>query len=459
MSSDEYSIRVGDLSKRYEIYSQPADRLRQMLLPRVQRALHKAPRAYFNEFWALRGVSFDVRRGETVGIVGRNGSGKSTLLQMICGTLEPTLGSISVHGRIAALLELGAGFNPEFTGRENVRLSGLLYGLSDDELHERYDAILEFAEIGDFINQPVKTYSSGMYVRLAFAVAINVSPDILVIDEALSVGDEAFQRKCFARIEKIRESGATVLFVSHAAGTVIELCNRALLLDAGELIYEGAPKLAISRYHKLLYAPRDMAASVRARIQEENLAARTDAMAEGAKADPVTPDVASVAPSERAYLDEGMVPKSTVRYEQRGALISQPCVTTESGKRVNVLQGGGDYIYSYGVTVHKPVSGLRFGMAIRTTTGFALGGCTTAANAGEGIPADSDEQYVVKFRFRALLAPGVYFLNAGVTAVEPEGEVFLDRIIDAVMVRIMPDSHRLATEWVDFDVQPQLERG
>lgn len=459
MSSDEFSICVDDLSKRYEIYSQPADRLRQMLLPRVQRALRKPPQAYFNEFWALRGASFNVRRGETVGIVGRNGSGKSTLLQMICGTLEPTLGHISVHGRIAALLELGAGFNPEFTGKENVRLSGLLYGLSEDELRERYDAILEFAEIGGFINQPVKTYSSGMYVRLAFAVAINVSPDILVVDEALSVGDEAFQRKCFARIEKIRKSGATVLFVSHAAGTVIELCNRAILLDAGELIYQGVPKLAISRYHKLLYAPKDMAASVRERIREENLAVKTETAIDGSEVKTMPSEGATSTQSERAYLDEGMVPKSTVHYEQRGALISQPCVTTESGRPVNVLLGGGDYIYSFGVTIHKAVSGLRFGMAIRTTTGFALGGATTAANAGEGIAAEPDQQYIAKFRFRALLAPGVYFLNAGVTAVEPEGDVFLDRIVDAVMVRIMPDNHRLATEWVDFDVQPELERG
>ena len=256
MSSEDSSIQVKDLSKRYEIYSQPADRLKQMVLPRMQRAIRRPSRAYFNEFWALRDVSFNVRRGETIGIVGRNGSGKSTLLQMICGTLTPTLGEVTVNGRIAALLELGAGFNPEFTGHENVRLSGLLYGLSEEELRNRYDAILDFAEIGNFIDQPVKTYSSGMYVRLAFAVAINVSPDILVVDEALSVGDEAFQRKCFARIDAIRKAGATILFVSHAASTVSELCNRALLLDHGELLTQGPPKYVVSRYQKLLYSRR-----------------------------------------------------------------------------------------------------------------------------------------------------------------------------------------------------------
>src|SRR5690348_17405177 len=271
MSSEDFSIRVEGLSKRYEIYSQPAHRLKQMILPRAQRAMRRSARTYFNEFWALRDVGFDVRKGETVGIVGRNGSGKSTLLQMICGTLNPTLGTIAVNGRVAALLELGAGFNPEFTGRESVRLSGLLYGLSERELNARFDAILDFAGIGDFIDQPIKTYSSGMYVRLAFSVAINVSPDVLVVDEALSVGDEAFQRKCFARINAIRDAGATVLFVSHAAGTVVELCDRAILLDRGEMIADGAPRFVVPRYHKLLYAPTGKAAAVREAIKQESI--------------------------------------------------------------------------------------------------------------------------------------------------------------------------------------------
>ncbi|HEY3521916.1 MAG TPA: ABC transporter ATP-binding protein [Rhodanobacteraceae bacterium] len=429
-----------------------------MVLPRVQRAVRRPARNYFSEFWAVRDVSFDVRKGETVGIVGRNGSGKSTLLQMICGTLTPTLGTIAVKGRVAALLELGAGFNPEFTGRESVRLSGLLYGLSEQELNARFDAIVDFAGIGDFIDQPIKTYSSGMYVRLAFSVAINVSPDILVIDEALSVGDEAFQRKCFARIEAIREAGATVLFVSHAAGTVIELCDRAILLDGGELLAQGPPKTIVSRYHKLLYAPAHAVASIRDQIRG------------AASPSECEPDIASIdarcrthagntsllLPDE-SWLDEGLVPRSTLRYAGRGATIEQPCVTNDHGRRVNVLRAGGEYIYSFNVTIQKPSLGVRFGMAIKTITGYALGGATTAANAGEGLVTSPGEEYRVRFRFRALLAPGVYFLNAGVTAAEPEGEVFLDRIIDAVMIRIMPDRGRLATELVDFDVQPDVE--
>lgn len=459
MSSEELSVRVDHISKRYEIYAQPIDRLKQMVLPRLRRSARMSERAYFGEFWALRDVDFEVRRGETIGIVGRNGSGKSTLLQIICGTLSPTEGEVKVNGRIAALLELGAGFNPEFTGRENIRLSGLLYGLSEGELLERYDDILKFAEIGDFINQPVKTYSSGMYVRLAFAIAINVSPDILVIDEALSVGDESFQRKCFARIEKIRESGATILFVSHSAGTVIELCNKALLLDTGELLVQGSPKHVISRYHKLLYAPVETTAKLRAAIRSESSGGDADghAVVETAQTSPLDEKDGADALSEEAYLDEGLVPKSTMSYERRGARIDAPAVYTVSQRKVNVLRGNGEYAYSFRVAFDKHAAGVRFGMAIKTISGLALGGCATASNPADGLNVEPGQTYVARFRFRALLAPGVYFLNAGITAVEPEGDIFLDRIIDAVMIRIMPDSRRLATEFVDFDMQPEVE--
>lgn len=458
MSSEDLSIRVDRLSKRYEIYAQPVDRLKQMVLPRLRRTMHMPENTYFNEFWALRDVSFEVRRGETIGIVGRNGSGKSTLLQVICGILTQTHGEVQVNGRIAALLELGAGFNPEFTGRENVRLTGLLYGLSEEELLERNDAILEFAEIGNFLDQPVKTYSSGMYVRLAFAIAINVSPDILVIDEALSVGDESFQRKCFARIEKIRESGATVLFVSHSAGTVIELCNRALLLDRGELLAQGSPKHVISHYHKLIYAPVDTVATLREAIRAEDPGSDENILVEAIQTRSLenTKDIDAL--SEEAYLDEGLVPKSTVSYEKRGATIETPSVFTGGKRRVNVLRGSGEYVYSFRATFEKHAMGVRFGMAIKTVSGLALGGGTTAANPADGLHVKPGQAYVVRFRFRALLAPGVYFLNAGVTAAEPEGDVFLDRIIDAVMIRIMPNSRRLATEFVDFDMQPEVEQ-
>lgn len=247
MSSDELTISVESLGKKYDIYAQPVDRLKQMILPRMARLMGRSDLRFHREFWALRDVSFSVRRGETVGIIGRNGSGKSTLLQMICGTLHPTQGEVRTFGRIAALLELGAGFNPEFTGEENVYLSGLLYGIPEAELRKRFDSILAFADIGDFIKQPVKTYSSGMYVRLAFSIAAHVDADTLVIDEALSVGDIRFTQKCMRFLREFQKHG-TLLFVSHDTGAVTNLCDRAVWLDRGELILDGATREVVEAY-------------------------------------------------------------------------------------------------------------------------------------------------------------------------------------------------------------------
>lgn len=221
MSSDT-AIEVSGLGKCYLVYEKPAHRLLQMLW--------RGRRKYYREFWATKGVNFRIMRGETIGIIGRNGAGKSTLLQMICGTVDQTEGEISVNGKVAALLELGTGFNPEFTGRENVYLSGALYGLTSGQVDERFDAICTFADIGEFIDRPLKTYSSGMFVRLAFAVIVHVDADILVIDEALSVGDAYFQQKCMRYLESFQRRGGTLLFVSHDMGAVTALCESAILL-------------------------------------------------------------------------------------------------------------------------------------------------------------------------------------------------------------------------------------
>ena len=233
MSSKEIVISVKNLSKYYEIYEQPIDRLKQFLLPRIQKFFGKKPKKYLREFLALNDISFNVKKGETVGIIGKNGSGKSTLLQIICGTLSPTNGVVEITGRVAGLLELGSGFNPEFTGRENVYINAGILGLTKKETDNRLEEIVSFADIGEFIDRPVKTYSSGMYVRLAFSVAVHVDADILIVDEALSVGDAFFQAKCISRMRKIVDSGTTVLFVSHDINSVKALCNRTLWLDHG----------------------------------------------------------------------------------------------------------------------------------------------------------------------------------------------------------------------------------
>lgn len=252
MSSEPVVISARSLGKQYLTYQSPGDRLKQFVLPRLQRAVGLSPRAYFSEFSALADVSFDIRRGETVGIIGRNGSGKSTLLQILCGTLAPTSGSVQVDGRVAALLELGAGFNPEFTGRENVYLNGSLLGLTRDQIDERFDSIASFADIGSFIEQPVKTYSSGMFVRLAFAVVAHVDADVLIIDEALAVGDAYFTQKCFRFLRAFIDRG-TLLFVSHDSAAIKNLCARALLLERGRITADGAPKMVTEKYLAALY--------------------------------------------------------------------------------------------------------------------------------------------------------------------------------------------------------------
>ena len=238
------AISVKNLSKCYQLYAQPSDRLKQFLW--------RGRRQYFREFWSLRDISFEIAKGEVLGIIGRNGAGKSTLLQLLCGTLTPTAGEVNVQGRIAALLELGSGFNPEFTGRENVYLSASILGLSKQETDERYEEIVDFSGIRDFIDQPVKTYSSGMYVRLAFSVATSVDPDILVVDEALSVGDGEFARKSFDRIRAMKESGKTILFCSHSLYQVEAFCDRVLWLDHGDIKLFGEPQTVVQGYSNFL---------------------------------------------------------------------------------------------------------------------------------------------------------------------------------------------------------------
>jgi len=450
-------ISISGVSKSFPVYDKPHHRLMQMLAPRSKKHL------WHKQFTALRDIHLNIGRGETVGIVGRNGSGKSTLLQVICGTLTPSAGEVMVHGRVAALLELGAGFNPDFTGRENVYLNGTLLGLTRTEVAERFDAIAAFADIGDFIDQPVKSYSSGMYVRLAFAVAINVTPDILVVDEALSVGDEAFQRKCFARINAIREGGATILFVSHTASVVTELCNRAILLDRGELLSVGSPKFIVSRYQKMLYSPPDKLEAFRQSIKRE-------AFGEAGRTVPViTSDGDSGIGKQRdggaesepevtlAQFEPGMVPQSTISYPSRGACIHHPEILDAAGRRVNILVAGAEYTYRYQVDFSAAASGVRFGMLIKTVTGIEIGGAVTAHQSTAIDYVDDGSSLQVSFTFRCLLATGTYFVNAGVVGRIGDTEEYLHRHIDIDMFRVMPDSLRTMVGIVDFEIVSRID--
>lgn len=457
--SFEVAIKVENIGKCYQIYDTPRARLKQFLLPRLRRVLGRTQRQYFREFWALRNVSLEVKRGETVGIIGRNGSGKSTLLQLICGTLSPTSGNIKVNGRVAALLELGSGFNPEFTGRENVYMNAAILGVNKNEIDARFDDIVAFAELSDFIEQPVKSYSSGMMMRLAFAVAINVEPEVLIVDEALSVGDELFQRKCFSKIEAVRAKGATILFVSHSASQIVELCDKAVIMDEGECLAVGASKQIVGRYQKLLYAPAQKRSLIRDEIKNvSDYDAGTLQLAR---------DTATyVEPSRSANdgeevgesYDPHLKPTSTIDYESHGAHITDPTISTVGGQSVNSLVAGRVYVYGYNVTFEKSVSHVRFGMLIKTTSGVELGGSSSASSAARSVvSAKAGEKIRVEFRFRCSLNAGVYFMNAGIVGNVDGNEVYLHRLVDAAMFRVamVPDS--LGTGLVDFDCQADVQ--
>lgn len=444
------AIRVENLSKCFHIYERPRQRLQQLLLAPIRNRLQDAHVKYYREFWALKNINFEVSRGETVGIIGKNGSGKSTLLQIICGTLTASEGTVEVSGRIAALLELGSGFNPEFTGRENVYLNGSILGLSRQEVDQRFAEIEAFADIGEFIDQQVKSYSSGMAVRLAFAVAINADPEILIVDEALSVGDELFQRKCFSRIEAIRQQGATILFVSHAGSAIVELCDRAILLDSGDKLTEGAPKQVVGNYQKMLYAAADRRAIIRQQIIS------------GQAPTGIDPQTETLAPTESEQeieesFDPDLKPNSTIEYEDKGARIRDAGIFTESGIKVNNLVRGRSYLYRYTVDFSTIAERVRFGMLIKTVSGAELGGAVSApsvADSVEWVEAGSSVQ--VQFQFACNLTPGMYFLNAGVTGISDQVETFLHRALDVAAFRVITESGCLATSIVDFHCVPTL---
>ncbi len=448
------ALRVRSLSKRFEIYERPADRLKQ--------TLWRGRRQFYREFWALRDVSFSLAPGQALGIVGRNGSGKSTLLQLVAGTLSATSGDVEAPGRVSALLELGSGFNPEFSGRENVYLNGAILGLRQAEMRALLPEILAFADIGDFVDRPVKTYSSGMQLRLAFAVATAVTPRILIVDEALAVGDEAFQRKCFARIEKIREEGAAVLFVSHSPQQILELCDTAMLLDGGEMLLQDEPKRVVPEYQRLLYATPPVAAQLRLRLRSGGTdsdaaeQAGTNALATGHAGLP--PGIAADH-ALAASFDPGLRSASTVEYASHGAQIVAPRIATPEGCDVNVLVRGDRYVVSYTVKFAQAARRVRFGMMIKTTSGVELGG-GTCPDAGflDGTFA-AGSSVTINFQFTCNLFAGMYFLNTGLMGEVQGTDTYLHRLVDAVAFRVANDASRKQSGYVDFNIEAALVEG
>lgn len=431
----DIAIHVQNLNKCYHIYDTPRDRLRQFVLPRLQRLAGLPPKQYFREFWALKDISFEIKKGETVGIIGRNGSGKSTLLQMICGTLNPSSGSVQTYGRIAALLELGSGFNPDFTGRENVYMNAAVLGLSNEEIDKRFDDIVTFADIGDFIEQPVKTYSSGMMVRLAFAVIAHVDADILVIDEALAVGDAFFTQKCMRYLRNFMKTG-TVLFVSHDTGAVVNLCSKAVLLDRGQIKASGTPKQVTELYLETLYE------SSQGDIQID----KTDH------------SVSNEYHTDLEYKDarEALINGSTLRNdievfkfepEKSGfgtdiAVISSVVLRSSDGAPLSWVVGGEDVILEIRCKAHEQILRPIVGFQFKDRLGQVVFTDNTYLSYQFNSPTvDAGKDLIAKFEFRLPILPtGDYSVTVALAEGTQENHVQHHWIHDALIIRVHASS-------------------
>lgn len=426
-------ISARGLSKSYRLFGHPGDRVKQFLSLGLKR--------YHREFTALRDVSFDVRRGEMLGIIGRNGSGKSTLLQLICGILKPTSGSVVVNGRISALLELGAGFNPEFTGRENVYFQGAVLGLPRKLIDARFPDIAAFADIGEFIDQPVRTYSSGMFLRLAFAVAVNVDPEILVVDEALAVGDAGFRARCFRRIGELRNGGCTILFVSHDMEQIARLCGRVILLDEGEQLLGGQSETVVVQFQRLMNAGPETRKGLRDQIRQ-----RIAGPAENV----------SVA-AERYDAQDPSDTHAAVAYEPNGALIENVHLLDASGKDASLLHSGQSYRCRFHVRFTLDARLVRCAMLIKTHDGMRLGGAMTAPAADAGIPiVAKGDTAMAEFDFNCMLNPGIYLISVAAYGSEAGVEYALHGLQNALRFRVETEAGRSAIGAVDFSCRPAI---
>ncbi|MEX0804294.1 MAG: ABC transporter ATP-binding protein [Candidatus Binatia bacterium] len=405
---DKIVVSARDVTKKYRIFTSPKDR--------VKEALHPLRKRYHHDFWALKGVSFDIRKGQVIGILGQNGSGKSTLLQIIASVLTPTSGTLNVNGRVSALLELGTGFNPEFTGRQNVLLNGALMGVSHEEMLSRMPAITAFADIGEFFDQPMKTYSSGMFVRVAFAASIHVDPDILIIDEALAVGDAKFQYRCFQKLRNFHERGTTIILVTHAHEMVLRHCDRALLLNQGQLIVDGAPEAVVRQYIDVMEErkpsppPKVVATFSAAEIATPSVKQFLSAasVAEAVNAFLVETPGADQC-SKRATYNQGEHSQENPRAEIVDHLVI-------CGDRVDPIQiTSGEEIEIYvKVRFHANIKHPCFGIAVNSQDGVQIYALNSAWTMSELIPARAGDFRVVRFRLILALNSGDVFLDVGI---------------------------------------------
>lgn len=419
------AIQVRHLSKKYAIYVHPRDKLREVL--------HLGRKMRHKEFWALQDVSFDVEHGQTLGIIGQNGSGKSTLLQILAGIMRQTQGDCYVTGKVSALLELGSGFNPEFTGRENVFMNGAILGMNKRQMQERLGAIARFAEIGDFMDQPVKTYSSGMFMRLAFAVAVNVDPDILLVDEALSVGDLIFQHRCMHRMNHLRATGKTTVLVTHDLTAVTKFCNRALLLDAGRLIEDGAPDMVVNKYRALMF-------------ERERRYGHFDGDEKGTvEGEVVTGEHMPVVRS---------IPNIDHRFGNGAARILGVELLDENGSPSREVQGGRIVVLRISAEFLKDVSRPILGYTMRDRLGIDISACNTNF-AGSVLPsARSGQIYTSDFRIHLpRMAAGSYSIAPAVAAGDLTKHDMCDWIDNALIFNLQADDLVYGTLKMDVEVR------
>lgn len=423
----DLAIKITNLTKIYKLYDRNRDRLKD--------SLGLSRKANYKEHYALKNVDMEVKTGESVGIIGVNGSGKSTILKIITGVLNATSGEIEINGRISALLELGAGFNMEYTGLENVYLNGTMMGFTEKEIDERLQDILDFADIGEFIHQPVKTYSSGMFVRLAFAVAINIDPEILIVDEALSVGDVFFQSKCYHKFEEFKKMGKTILFVSHDLTSIAKYCDRVILLNKGVKLAEGNPKDMVNMYKKLLVHQLD----------EETLEDVSGKSAIGEKSD-----------SGKAWKDNFEINPTITDYGEKQAEIVDFAIIDQYGSYSSIIEKGSVYKVKAKVHFHETVKNPIFTITIKNKQGTDITGTNTMFERIETGTVTAGEERIVTYEQKMNLQGGDYLLSLGCTGYVGDTFVVYHRLYDLVSFNVLSDKNTVG--FFDMDSHITVEK-
>lgn len=416
----DIAIKVNQLSKMYKLYDKPIDRLKE--------SLGFTRKILYREHYALNDVSFEIKRGETVGIIGTNGSGKSTILKIITGVLNPTKGSVKVNGRISALLELGAGFNMEYTGIQNIYLNGTMMGFTKEEVDKKLDSIREFADIGEFINQPVKTYSSGMFVRLAFAVAINIEPEILIVDEALSVGDVFFQAKCYKKFEDFKKEGKTILFVSHDLSSIGKYCDRVVLLNKGTKLCEGDPKEIIDVYKKVLVN----------QLEDDDNNLNEDE---------------TITEETQEWKSLITINPNTLDYGSKLAEISDFCIMDNNGVVTNNVFKGKEFIIKMKVVFNEKIQDPIFAFTIKDLKGTELTGTNTMIEKSDVSVVNRGEVKEITFKQKMSLQGGEYLLSLGCTGYRNGDFTVYHRLYDVCNITVISDKNTVGY----YDMNSEVE--